>query len=150
MDQMPDRKRPWLIRKKAVVIVFGVVIAIAVPLFIWLSGEVHAAGGDFDAFSQRLIAKDYNAAYRSTSDEFQSEISKQEFIGEQTKLCARHGSLKAVKRGGSLITFSLYGAFTTVDATFVFEKADSQFSFRLKKGGDSWRVYGYEEKSASL
>jgi len=150
MDQMPDRKRFSLVRKNVVYVSLGMVIAIAVPLVIWLSGQMHAAGKDFDAFSQRLIAKDFNSAYSSTSDEFQSAVSKHEFIGQQTKLCARHGSLKAVKRGGSVPSFNLGGAFTTVDATFIFEKADSRFSFRLKKAGDSWRVYDYEEESAPV
>lgn len=146
MEQTPDRKKFWLVRKKTVYIVLSLILAISVPIFIWLFSENHAAGKALDTFAQKLIAKDYDGAYSTASEDFQSAISKQDFIKQQTALCARHGSLKAVKRGGSETTFNSSGGFTTVDATFIFENAQRQFSFKLKKVGDSWRVYGYQEE----
>jgi len=144
--QVRDEKRSWSVRKKAVYIALGAMVIIAVPLFIWLSGEIHAADKAFDALSQMLVAKDYDAAYSSASDELQNAVAKHEFIGQQTKLCAKYGSLKAVKRGSSVPTVNLSGVFTTIDATFIFERADSRFSFSLKKVGDSWRLYSYEQE----
>jgi hypothetical protein len=146
MDQVLDKKKYWLVRKRSVYFVLGLILVVTVPIFIWLFGEMHTAGKALDAFSQRLIAKDYDGAYSAASEEFQSAVSKQEFVEQQTTLCARHGSLKAVKRGASETTFNSSGRFTTVDATFVFENAERQFSFKLKKVGDAWRVYGCQEE----
>jgi hypothetical protein len=146
MDQIQDRKKFWLVRKRPIYIVLGLILVITVPIFVWLFSEMHAASKTLDAFSQRLIAKDYDGAYSAASDEFQSAISKQEFVEQQTTLCAKFGSLNAVKRGGSETTFDSKGGFTKVDATFIFAKAERQFSFKLKKVGDSWRVYGYKEE----
>jgi hypothetical protein len=146
MDQMQDKKKFWLVRKKPVYIILGLIIGINVPIFSWLFSEMHAAGKALDAFSQSVIAKDYEGAYNSASKEFQSAISRQDFAEQQSKLCAKLGSLKEVKRGGSETTFNSKGAFTTVDATFVFANTERQFSFKLKKDDGSWRVYGYQEQ----
>lgn len=146
MDQMQDRKKFWLVRKKPIYIALGLVLVVSAPIFTWLSIQVHAAGKALDAFSESLIAKDYDGAYNAASEEFRSAISKQDFVQQQTTLCEKLGSLKGVKRGGSETTFNSNGGFTTVDATFVFENADRQFSFKLKKVGDTWRVYGYREE----
>jgi hypothetical protein len=146
MDHTQDRKKYWLVRKKTVYIVLGLMLVINVPLFIWLFGEMHASAEAFDAFGQRLIAKDYDGAYNTASDEFRSAVSKQEFVEQQTTLSAKLGSLKTVKRGGSETNFDSKGGFTTVDATFVFENAERQFSIKLKKVGNSWRLYGYREE----
>jgi hypothetical protein len=146
MDQIQDRKKFWLVRRKLVYIILGSLLAINIPIFTWLFSEMHAAGKAFDEFSQRLIAKDFEGAYSSASRDFQSAISKQDFVDQQTTLCAKLGSLKTVKRGGIETNFDSKGGFTTVDATFDFENAERQFSFKLKKVGDSWRVYGYKEE----
>ena len=146
MDQMEDRKKFWLVRKKPVYIAVGLILVLTVPIFIWLFSQMHSAGKALDAFGQRLIAKDYDGAYSAASEEFQSAISKQEFVQQQTTLCAKLGSSKEVKRGGSETTFDSNGGFSTVAATFVFENAERPFSFKLKKAGDSWRVYGYREE----
>jgi hypothetical protein len=146
MEQLQDKKKFWLVRKKPVYIVVGLILIITVPIFITLFSEMHSAGKALDAFSQRLIAKDYDGAYSEASKEFQSAISKQEFVQQQTTLCAKLGSLKVVKRGGSETTFDSNGGVTTVAATFVFENAERQFAFKLKKAGNSWRVYGYREE----
>lgn len=85
-------------------------------------------------------------AYNAASDEFRSAVSKQEFVQQQTTLSAKHGSLKTVKRGGRETNFDSKGGFKTVDATFLFENAERQFSIKLKKVGNSWRLYGYREE----
>jgi hypothetical protein len=146
MDQVPDRKKYWLVRKKPVYIILGLMLVIFIPFYIWIFGEMRAADKALDAFGQRLIAKDYDGAYGAASEDFRSAIRKQEFIEQQTTLCAKLGPLITVKREGSETTFEPHGGFTTVDATFVFENGERQFSFRLKKVGDAWRVHGYEEE----
>lgn len=145
-DQRYDKKKFWLVRKKVIYLVLGVILAPSVPIFIWLFSEMHAAGKALDAFSQKLVVKDYDGAYSTASPEFQAAISRQEFVQQQTALCARLGSLKAVTRGSSETTFDSNGGFTSVDTTFVFENADREFSFKLKKVAGSWRVYGYREE----
>jgi hypothetical protein len=146
MDQMQDSKKFWRVRKRPVYVILGLILAVSVPMFIWLFGEMHAAGKALDAFSQRVIAKDYDGAYKSASADFKSAISMNDFAAQQSTLCAKLGSLKEVKRGGSETTFDSKGGFTTIDATFIFENAKRQFSFKLKKDGDSWRLYGYTEE----
>src|SRR5215470_9890893 len=116
MERMQERKRFWLVRKKPVYIAVGLILVVTVPIFIWLFSEMHSAGKALDSFGQRLIARDYDGAYRESSKEFQSAISKQEFVQQQTTLCAKLGSLKVVKRGVSDTTFDSNGGFTTVAA----------------------------------
>jgi hypothetical protein len=146
VDQGYDRKKFWLVRKKALYIVLFVILAPSIPIFIWLFSEMHAAGKALDAFSQRLVAKDYDSAYSATSPEFQAAISRQDFAQQQITLCTKLGSLKAVTRGGSETNFDSRGGFTTVDTTFIFENAEREFSFKLKRVSGSWRVYGYREE----
>jgi hypothetical protein len=146
MDQVQDRQKFWLVRKKTVYIVLGLILLINVPIFIWLFGEMHAAGKAADAFGQRLVVEDYDGAYNAASDEFQRAVSKQDFILQQTTLAAKLGPLKTVKRGGSETNFDSKGGFTTCDTTFIFENAERQFSIKLKKVGNSWRLYGYREE----
>jgi len=145
-DQGYDRKKFWLVRKRLIYIVLCVVLAPSVPIFVWLFSEMHAAGRALDAFSQRLIAKDYDGAYSATSPEFQAATSRQEFVQQQTELRTKLGSLKAVTRGGSETTFDSKGGFTSVDTTFIFENGEREFSFKLKRVAGSWRVYGYREE----
>jgi hypothetical protein len=104
---------------------------------------MHESNKALDGFSQDLIAREYDAAYRAASVPFQSALSEQEFIGQQTMLCAEYGKLKAVRREGSRITFDSNGWSTTVATTFVFENSEHEFWFKLKKADGSWRVYGY-------
>jgi hypothetical protein len=144
MDDARDRKY-WRIRKKTVFIALGVILVITVPIFTWLFGEMHAAGKALDAFSQMLIAKDYDGAYRSASKEFQEVASRQEFIEQQTGLCVKLGPLKEVKRGNTETVFDSKGGFTTIDAVFVFETAERRFSIKMKKIGNIWRLYSYQE-----
>ncbi len=144
--QRYDRRKFWLVRKKAIYIVLCVVLAPSVPIFMWLFSEMHAAGTALDAFSQRLVAKDYDGAYSAASPEFQAAVSRQEFVLQQTTLCTKLGALKADTRGGSETNFDSKGGFTTVDATFIFENAEREFSFKLKRVAGSWRVYSYREE----
>lgn len=145
-DHGHERKKFWLVRKKAIYIVLCVTLAPSVPIFLWLFSEMHAAGKALDAFSQRLVAKDYDGAYNATSPEFQAAISRQEFVLQQTTLCTKLGSLKTVTRGGGETNFDSKGGFTTVNATLLFENAERDFSFKLKRVAGSWRVYSYREE----
>lgn len=145
-DKSYDRKKFWLVRKKTLYIVLCVILAPSVPLFTWLFSEMHAAEKALDAFSQSLIVKDYDSAYNATSPEFKAAVSRQEFVQQHTTLCTKHGSLKAVTRGGSETNFDSKGGFTTVDTTLIFDRAELQLSFKLKRVAGSWRVYSYQEE----
>lgn len=144
MNETSESKKYWRVRKKTIYIIGGLFLVIVTPIFIWLFSEMSGAGKALDAFGQMLIAKDYEGAYSAASPDFQIAIGKQDFIGQQKALCAKLGSLKRVKRGGSETTFDSKGGFTTVDTTLIFETGERQFTFTLKKVGDRWRVYGYK------
>lgn len=133
-------------RKKWVFVAVGALIVITSPIFIWLFSEMHSAGKALDEFGQRLISRDYDGPYDGASNEFQRAISKQDFVLQQTTLSAKLGPLKQVKRGNSETIFNSNGGYTTVATSFVFENAERNFSFKLKKVGDSWRVFSYEEE----
>jgi len=145
MSETPDRKKYWIVRKKPVFIALGVLIVVVAPFSIWIFGELHAANKAFDVFCQKLIATDYDAAYAEASPDFQSAMTKQEFVEQQTTLRTRHGALKRVKRGDIETKFDSSGGFTTIEAIFIFESAERQFTFRMKKVGSFWRVYSYKE-----
>jgi hypothetical protein len=146
LDQKYDRKKSWLVRKRPVYIVLCFAFGITLPIFIWLFSEMHSAGKALDAFSQKLILKDYDGAYSTASPEFQAAISNQDFALQMRTLCAKLGSLKSVTRGGSETKFDSKGGYTTISTTFAFENAQREFSFKLKKVAGSWRVYGYSEE----
>lgn len=146
MDQEQEKKKFWRVRKKPVYIAVALILFITVPIFVWLFSEMHAAGKALDAFGQLLIAKDYDRAYSVASQDFQTAISKQEFVQQQTTLCVKLGPLKGLKRGATETNFDSNGGFTTIETSLIFEKAERPFAFKLKKVGSSWRVYGYKEE----
>ncbi len=139
-DDAPEAKKYRLIRRQSVYLVLGLVVALSVPIFSFLS-EMHEANKALDAFSQDLVAREYDAAYRAASIPFQSALSEQKFVGQQTMLCAEFGKLKAVRREGSRITFDSNGLSTTIVTTFVFENSEHAFLFKLRKADGSWRVF---------
>lgn len=108
---------------------------------------MHAADKALDLFVENLTARNYDAAYSSTTDEFQRALSKQQFIDQQTALCSKFGILKSVEHYGRKTTLDSRGSFTTIDATLVFDKAECPFLFKLKKVSGTWRVYGYRGRA---
>ena len=145
-DRMSERKKFWLVRKKSVYIVLCLILGINLPILIWLFSEMHAADKALDAFSQRLVLKDYDGAYGTTSPGFQIALTRQDFVQQQTILCTKFGPLKSVRRGNSETTLDSRGDFTTIDTTFVFENAEREVWVKLEKVNGSWRLYGYREE----
>ena len=137
----------WTKRKKTIAIVAATVLFATVPAFVYLFTQMHDANNAFDTFSGALVSKNYESAYSLTTADFQAAMDKSAFVDQQTALCSNLGALKKVVRGWSSETeVSQNGWSSTVNARFVFERAERQFVFVMKKQENEWRVFGYKEQ----
>ena len=146
MTELQPSKPAWTRRKKTIVIAAVAVLVFAVPAFAWMFMEMHAASKAFTSFSDALVSKNYERAYNLTSSDFRAALSQSAFADQQTALCSHLGALKKVVIGPSETEGDQHGWSSTISAKFVFERAERQFTFVMKKEGDSWLVYGYKEQ----
>ncbi|MEO6815509.1 MAG: hypothetical protein ABI177_02310 [Edaphobacter sp.] len=139
-------KSKWTRRKKVLAIVAVIIALVAIPQFVYLFMQSHAANQIFTTFSKALVAKDYQRAYNLTSSEFQSVTSEQAFVSQQESLCSDLGGLEEITEGSYETQRHSEGWSSDISARFVCKRAEKQVDFTLKKQGNGWKVYGYRER----
>jgi hypothetical protein len=127
------------------VVVVLCVLALWVPAMIAAFTEMHAASSAFERYGQALVAKDYERAYSLTNTEFQTAMTRQEFIDQQKSLSARYGDLNKVVSTNVETKENTDGWSSTIESKFIYAKDESDFTFAMKKDRGNWLVYGYKE-----
>jgi hypothetical protein len=136
----------WTRRKRVLVIVAVIIALVAIPQFVYLFMQAHAANQTFATFGRALVAKDYQRAYNLTSPEFQSATSEATFVSQQESLCSDLGGLEKITEGSYETQRHSDGWSSAISARFTCKQAEKQIDFALKKQGNVWRVYGYRER----
>jgi hypothetical protein len=133
-------------RKKVLVMVASIVALVAIPQFVYLFMQAHAANQTFAMFSRAIVAKDYQRAYNLTSPEFQSATSEPTFVNQQESLCSDLGGIEKITEGSYETQKHSDGWSSDISARFTCKQAEKQVDFTLKKQGNVWKVYGYRER----
>ena len=125
--------------------IVAVILTVSTFAFAWLFIEIQNATRTFNTYSNFLIQKDYDSAYALTTGDFQAALTKSAFIDQQKALCLHLGALKRVIQGSSETDGNQYGWTSIVHARFVYEQAEREFVFVMKKQSNKWKVFSYKE-----
>jgi Protein of unknown function (DUF3887) len=132
----------WQKMLVASAILLGALVFVALSSTVW---QLHEANNAFDTFTGALIARNYAAAYQSTSSEFRAATNYDAFVKVHQGLVDRMGELKQVETTQSETNEHHDGWYGTVNADLIFAKGTLQFSFTLKKQNGAWKIYSYHE-----
>jgi len=135
----------WSSKKRIVLVSIAAILLMGVIPFGWIYIQMHGAKKALERFGDALIAQDYARAYGQTTDGFQTALSESAFTDMAKLLCAHHGALKSFVIGPSETEGSLGTWSATFSVRMVFEHAEEEFVFVLKKDDGVWRVNGYKE-----
>ncbi|HET8667197.1 MAG TPA: hypothetical protein VFM10_04390, partial [Terriglobales bacterium] len=96
----------------------------------------------FSAYSDALVAQDFQRAYSYHSAEFQQQISYASFVQYQHDVRARFGTLNNVERRGSTIQAwrSPKNVRAVIVADFHYAKGTVRFTCQLRREGGKWTL----------
>lgn len=116
----------WTRSKRVLVMVAVVAAVVAIPQFVYLSVQVHAANQAFSTFGQALEARDYQGAYNLTSPEFRSATSEATFVSQQELLCAGLGGIQKITEGSFETQKRSDGWSSDISARFMCKQGEKQ------------------------
>jgi hypothetical protein len=140
-------KSKWTRRRK-IVVAFAILpavllFAVIFPYFFW---ELHRANAALHGLTDALIAKQPEQAYEFTSSDFRAATDYPTFVKSQEALTLRMGDLKEAHVSQTDCKERSDGWHCTADVEMNFARGTLEFVFVLKKGNQSWKLFGYQEQ----
>ena len=117
------------------------------PRLVRVYRETKIALQDVSDYSDHVVGRQYDQAYRYSSSGFRAALSYDQFVTLYQRLERQYGTLKSVARQG----YEVHGFGdpmvwkAVVDEDFVYEKKTLRFEFVLHKEDGHWAIFSVEQ-----
>jgi Protein of unknown function (DUF3887) len=126
-------------------LVLGVLVVIVVAGMRLMVGAFQEPSKAMTTYTDALIRKDYQGAYKMASPELRAATSFADLVQLHNKLFDQFGALKTVKQTYWHIETKNGMNCSTIQARFQFERASQMFEFELHEENGSWHVFSYKQ-----
>jgi hypothetical protein len=127
------------------VLVLGMLVVVCVVGVKLFAGAFQEPSKAMTLYTDALVRKDYQGAYKMASPEFRAASSFEDILRIHNKLSDQFGALKSVKQTYWHIETKGGVTGSTIQANFQFERASQMFEFELREENGTWRVYSYKQ-----
>jgi hypothetical protein len=139
-------------RTKYILLAFPLVWVAAITIFtvpnlVALRKEQISVESVLQAYTDYLIARQFDKVYEICGPDFRSQLSVAKFMEQHEQLRQKYGQLLSVKRQGIKVSGTGDPIFWTAQysADLKYEQATRRFEFAFRKQDGKWALYGYQE-----